>query len=152
MKRKNCTILALSLIFVCIIGCGGYHSKNYTGPKLDRSEVLIITTDDQFVTIAGVDGEKIKFSKPSNLFNGLIWGGRFPRTISVLPGQHTIWPCYQNPYETGCAVDWIYIETAPGQSYIIKHKRSEENNKKIEFRIEKQNETDRTTHQKILDL
>ncbi|MBI4685466.1 MAG: hypothetical protein HY755_09735 [Nitrospirae bacterium] len=153
MKKINYTFLILLLLCIFVIGCGGYHSKSYSGPELDKSEISIITTDDQFVTIAGVDGKKIDRSNSSNFFNALMWGGRFPRTISVKPGCHSIWPCYQNPYEEVCAEGWIDIETEHGESYIIKHERTKEaNSKKIKFWIEKQEESDKTRHQKLLGL
>ncbi len=147
MKKINFTYLVLPIIFL-IVGCGGYHAKSYSGPELDKSEISIITTDDQFVTIGGVDGEKINMKKASNYFNALMWGGRYPRTISVKPGLHSIWPCFQNPYERACAAGWMHIETEAGKSYIIKHTRTIETGKKYEFWIEEQKEEDRTQHQK----
>jgi hypothetical protein len=150
MKRSK-RLLLLFLFIITVSGCGGYHAKCYEGPELDKSQISIITTDDQFVTIGGVDGEKIEFSKASNLLNGLMWDGRFPRTVTVLPGHHSILPCYQNPYESGCADNWVDIETKADQTYIIKHKRLD-NDKRLKFWIESQQEPDRTTHQKLLNL
>jgi hypothetical protein len=150
MERSK-RLLSFFLLFITSVsGCAGYHSKCYDGPELEKSKISIITTDDQFVTIGGVDGEKIKFSKASNFFNGLMWDGRFPRTVSVLPGHHSILPCYQNPYEASCANSWFDIDTKADQTYIIKHKRQD--NKMYEFSIEPQQESDRTTHQKLLNL
>ncbi|MBU3949920.1 MAG: hypothetical protein KJ826_17090 [Proteobacteria bacterium] len=133
MKRFF-SILILSVLFLFSNGCGGYRARNYEGPKLDVSEISIITTDDQFVTIGGIDGKK-SIDK-SDTVNVLIWG-RYPREISVLPGKHSILPCYQNPYENACAENWITIETEPGQTYIVKHERLDENKKKIKFWIDK---------------
>lgn len=150
MKQSK-HLLSLFLLFMTAVsGCGGYHSKRYEGPELEKSKISIITTDDQFVTIGGVDGEKEKFSKASDFFNGLMWGARFPRTVSLLPGHHSILPCYQNPYEASCAESWFDIETEADQTYIIKHERLD--NKKFRFWIEPQQKSDRTTHQKLLNL
>ena len=149
MNRSRFFIL---IPFFFLIGCGGYHSRQYSGPELDRSQISIITTDDQFVTIGGLDGKKIDMSTASNFSNAMMWGGRFPRTISVLPGQHSVWPCYQNPYQSACAEGWIDLETKAGQSYILKHERSKENKKIIKFWIENQERTEKTRHQKLLNL
>ncbi len=134
------------------MSCGGYHSRQDSGPELDKSKISIITTDDQFVTIGGLDGKRIDISKSPNFKNALIWGGRFPRTITVLPGWHSVWPCYQNPYESACSEGWIELETKAGQSYIIKHERSKENKKIIKLWIQNQDGTEKTQHQKLLNL
>ncbi len=141
----------LPSLFFLLASCGGYHSRQYSGPELDKSETSIISTDDQFITIGGLDGEKIDMSTASNFSNALIWG-KFPRTITVLPGRHSIWPCIQNPYENACAEGWIHIETKAGQSYIIKHERSKHNKKMIKFWTENQDGTEKTQHQKLLGL
>lgn len=150
MTKYLCFLI--SLFFFFLISCGGYHSRQYNGPELDKSQISIITTDDQFITIGGLDGKKIDMSTASNFSNALIWGGRFPRTVSVLPGQHSIWPCLQNPYERGCAEGWIYLETKAGQTYIIKHERSNQNKEMVKFWIENQDGTEKTQHQKLLGL
>ena len=150
---KKLLFFVLVPVFIILTGCGGYHSRQYSGPELDKSLISVITTDDQFVTLGGVDGKRIDMPTASNFSNAIIWGGRFPRTISVLPGQHSIWPCYQNPYEGGCAEGWINVETKAGQSYILKHERLEENKiKVIKFWIENQDGTEKTLHQKLLNL
>ncbi len=149
MKQKSYFLL-LVVLFI-FTSCGGYHSRQYSGPILDKSKVSIITTDNQFTTIAGVDGEKVDLYTASNISNVLIWG-RFPRTISVLPGKHSIWPCFQNPYENVCAEGWIDIETKAGHSYVIKHERSVQNKKMIKFWVENQDSTEKTQHQKLLGL
>lgn len=140
----------LAFVLMLLMGCGGYHSRQYSGPEQDKSKISIITTDDQFVTIGGLDEKRIDMKTASNFSNAIIWGGRFPRTITVLPGKHTIWPCYQNPYESGCAEGWIQVETKPGQTYIIKHERIEK--KVIKFSIENQDGTEKTQHQILLNL
>lgn len=149
---KKIFFFILTLAFSLLTSCGGYHSRQYSGPELDKSQVSIITTDDQFVTIGGFDGKKIDMSTALNFSNALMWGGRFPRTISVIPGKHSIWPCYQNPYESACAEGWIDVETKAGQSYVLKHERSYENKKIIKFWIENQDGTEKTQHQKLLNL
>jgi len=149
---KKIRLIGLIIIpLLLLLSCAGYHSKQYNETELDKSQIAIITTDDQFVTIGGLDGKKIDMFTVSNFTSGLLWGGRFPRTISVLPGAHSICPCYQNPFETGCADAWIDIETEAGQSYLIKHERADENKKSIRFWIEKQAGTERTLHQKLLN-
>ena len=151
MKSKI-SFFVLALVFCLITSCGGYHSRQYAGPELDKSKISIITTDDQFVTIGGIDGKKIDMTTASNFSNAMIWGGRFPRSISILPGQHSIWACYQNPYESACAEGWINVETKAGQTYILKHERYKENKKRIRFWIENQDGTEKTQHQKLLNL
>ncbi len=144
-------VLASILFFPLISGCGGYHAKCYPGPELEKSQTSIITTDDQFVTIGGVDGERIKHTSSFLLFfNAMLWDGRYPRSVTVLPGNHRILPCYQGPYKAGCASHWLEIETKAEQSYIIKYNLGE--NKGYEFWIEPQRKSDRTVHQELLSL
>lgn len=151
MKRTKYLLSAFILLFTLTAGCGGYHAKCYPGPELERSQTSIITTDDQFVTIGGVDGERIKLTSSFLLFlNAVFWDGRYPRTVTVLPGNHRIMPCYQGPYITGCVNHWLEIETKAEQTYIIKYNYGE--NKNIEFWIEPQRNRDRTVHQDLLGL
>ncbi|NJD91205.1 MAG: hypothetical protein FIA91_06790 [Geobacter sp.] len=135
----------LLLLVATLSGCGGYHSRKYDGPELDKSQVSIITTDDQFVGIGGLDGKKtIEMTNPSDLLNVALWG-RYPRTITVLPGDHKILPCMGKQ----CGGNWIDIKTEPGQSYLIKHELEKDTNR-YRIWIDKQEEPERTVHQKIL--
>lgn len=145
MKTAIVRILILTLLVIFINGCGGYHSKKYEGPDLDKSQVSIITTNDQFIGIGGLNGKKtIEMTNPSDFLNVLTWG-RYPRTITVLPGEHKILPCIRG----ACGDNWIYIKTEPGQSYIVKY--AIETDTRYKIWIDKQTEAERTLHQKILD-
>ncbi len=131
------------------IGCGGYHLKQYRGPKKEKSEIGIITTDDTFLSIVGFDGKQIDIATMSNMFNALMWG-RFPRTISVLPGKHSFLPCFQHPYGGFCAKSWIDVKA--GQSYIVRHKQHIGERSSVEFWIEIQDDDEKTMHQYFLGL
>jgi hypothetical protein len=136
---------SLLILVVVLSGCGGYHSRKYDGPELDKSQVATITTDDQFIGIGGLDGKNtIEMTNPSDFFNVVTWG-RYPRTITVLPGDHKILPCMGKH----CGVNWIDISTEPGQTYFIKHELEKDTNR-YRIWIDKQEESERTVHQKIL--
>jgi len=144
MKKAFEQILILTIVAL-ISGCGGYHSRKYDGPELDKSLVSTITTDDQFVGIGGLDGKKtIEMSNPSDFYNVAMWG-RYPRTITVLPGDHKILPCMGKH----CGGNWINIKTEPGQTYLIKHEL-EKDSDRYRIWIDKQDESERTVHQKVL--
>ena len=144
MKIAFEQILILTIV-VTMSGCGGYHSRKYDGPELDNTQVSTITTDDQFVGIGGLDGKKtIDMTNLSDIYNVAMWG-RYPRTITVLPGEHKILPCMGKR----CGGNWIDIKTEPGQTYLIKHEL-ENNSERCRIWIDKQEESERTVHQKIL--
>ena len=150
MKKQSIFFLIMVCLF--LMRCGGYHSRQYDGPERDKSQISIITSDDQFVTIGGLDGKMINMANVADISNALIWDGRFPRTVSILPGHHAVLPCYQKKAEQTCAEGWIDVETKAGQTYILKHERLKENTKIIQFWIENQDGTERTLHQKLLNL
>lgn len=145
MKTTTKMILLLALLGIFLGGCAGYHSKKYDGPDLDSSQVSVITTEDQFTGIGGLDGKKtIEMTNPSDFLNVVAWG-RYPRTITVLPGEHKILPCVRS----ACGNNWINIKAEPGQSYIVKQEFEKANNG-YSLWIEKESESERTMHQKIL--
>jgi hypothetical protein len=114
----------------------GFNVKAYDGPKRPGSKVAIITTDDGFVSIRGVDGkETINRKNIWHLFMIIVmeWG---PRNIFVAPGEHFILPCYENPYEFICAENWLCIEAEAGRRYVVKSERLEHERDKIRFWIE----------------
>ena len=93
-------VITLSLFLLCFFfsSCAGYHVKCYNGPKLPDSEVSVITTEDQFTTIGGIDGKRT--IKRTNLWHFLMYSiwGQEPRKVSVLPGEHALLPCHENPF------------------------------------------------------
>jgi hypothetical protein len=139
IKRHLYRLYILPLCFCLtafLLGCGGYQTRNYAEPELGEDKISTITTDDQFITIAAVNGQKsLDTSNPKNVMNAILWG-RNPRTVHVLPGKHQILPCMENPYEHVCAESWLTIETEPGKTYVIRHERRDD--KRIGFWSEEQ--------------
>ncbi len=145
MKTKLKMILWMTAVVIFLSGCGGYHKRKYDGPELDRSQVSIITTDDQFIGIGSLDGKKtIEMTNPADFLSVVSWG-QYPRTITVLPGEHKILPCMRGH----CGENWIDVKAEPGLSYIVKH-QFEKDSKRYRIWVDKQEESERTMHQKIL--
>ena len=146
MKSTIAKIILLIFLVIVLGGCGGYYSKKYDGPDLDKSQVSIITTDDQFICIGGLDGKKtIEMTNPSDFLNVVTWG-RYPRTITVLPGEHEILPCIRDK----CGNNWINVKAEPGKSYLVKHSVDKDSNR-YKIWIDLQEEAERTVHQQILN-
>ena len=136
-NRISYPITPVLLFIFSLSGCAGYHSKVYSGKKLPDSEVSTITTDNRKITISGIDGDKtIKLSNPSNFLNVALTG-KFPRTITVLPGKHALMPCYEDGFRRGYAENWLHVEAEAGETYIIKHKEHQKDPLVLEFWIEK---------------
>jgi hypothetical protein len=117
MKKATRIIVTAIISTMLGCGCGGWHFRAYDGPELPSTEVATIKTDDiRFVVIGSVDGKR-----PYDFFKGMMWSGKPPGVVYVLPGVHTIAPSY-------CGINkcvtkgYFAFEAKAGHTYTIRHK------------------------------
>jgi len=121
MKKMRRLLLVVSALFFFVTGCGGYHVKCYPGPEMNKSGIVTITTDDSMLRIVNLDRQSIELNTFWEYVNAIFVYGFHPRTITVLPGAHSLMPCLDLYDSTVCANSLLDIEAKAGDSYIIKH-------------------------------